>query len=58
LQTIEHERDMVEIVVERVQKLRRRRREQIARGQPALHQMRELAEPHCAGHARAALERV
>ncbi len=58
LQAIEQECYVVEIVVERVEELGRPLRERVARSHPAFHQVRELAESHRPGHARAALEGV
>ena len=57
-QRLEHERDAIEIVVERVEQRRRSRHRRVAGDEPRFHQVRELAETHRAGHARAALERV
>jgi hypothetical protein len=57
-QPVEQERDVVEVRVERLEQHRRRGRRLIAEHQPRFHPVRELAEAHRAGHARAALERV
>ena len=57
LQAIEQKCDMVQVVVQRVEKCRRRRR-RIAAAQAAFHRVRDLSESHRAGHARAALERM
>ena len=58
VQAIEHEGDVVEIVVQRIEQRGRRSAERFALGQAAFHQVRELAQSHRTGHARAALERV
>ena len=58
VQAIEHEGEAIEIGIERIEKLGRRPGEDIAGEQPALHPVRELAQAHRAGHARAALEGV
>ena len=57
-QAVEQESDVVEVAVERLEERRRRRRQLLADRQPGLHPVRELAQPHRAGHAGAALERV
>ena len=57
-QRVENVGDVIEIVVERVEELRRRLRRDLAVEQARLHQVRELAQAHRAGHPRAALERV
>ena len=57
-QRVEHEADAIEIGVERFEQLGARRHQRVAHRQPRFHPVRELAETHRAGHARAALERV
>ncbi len=57
-QRIEHEADAVEIGVERLEQFAARRDRRVAQRQARLHPVRELAEPHRARHARAALQRV
>ena len=58
-QAVEHERDAVEVGVERLEAAPASRAPRSSPSdQPRLHQVRELAQAHRAGHARAALERV
>jgi len=57
-QRIEHEADAIEIRVERFEQLAARRDGCVAQRQARLHPVRELAEPHSARHARAALQCV
>ncbi len=56
-QTVEHERDTVERGFQRFEELGRRRGN-VALPEMRFHQVRQLAQSHCAGHARTALERV
>ena len=57
-QRVEQISDVIEIVVEGVEELRRRLRRDVPVEKARLHQVRELAQAHRAGHPRAALERV
>ena len=56
-QAVEHERDAVERRFQRLEELGRRRRN-VALPEVRFHQVRELAQAHRAGHARAALQRM
>ena len=57
-QRVEHESDPVEIAVERLEQLHRARHGRVVDIEARLHQVHELAKAHCAGHPRAALERM
>ena len=57
-QRVEHERDPVEIAIQRLEQLRRAGHGRVVDDQARLHQVHELAQAHRPGHARAALERV
>jgi hypothetical protein len=57
-QRVEKESDPVEIAVQRLEQLRRAGHGRIVDIEARFHQVHELAKAHCAGHPRAALERM
>jgi hypothetical protein len=55
---VEHIGDAIEIGVQHIEQNGTRARHRVAVGQAAFHQVRQLAKPHRACHARAAFESV
>ena len=57
-QRVQHEREPVDIGIERFEKLGAWRYRHVADRQPRFHPVRKLAQAHRAGHPRAAFQRV